>query len=762
MPPKRDNEGSEETRALRALSPGTQISHYRIIEKIGEGGMGIVYAATDTKLERKVALKFLPPHLTRDPEARERFIREARAVSALDHPNICVVHEIEETLDGQTFIVMACYDGETLKQRIGRGPLETGDAINLALQIASGLAKAHSEGIVHRDIKPANLMITSEGILKIMDFGLAKLAGQTDLTQVGSTMGTVAYMSPEQARGSEVDARSDIWALGVVLYEMLTSGLPFRGESYQVMLNSVLNDQPKSLAIARPELPFDLQAVVARALDKDPEQRYKDAAGIIRALENVKCALAVGSESAASPPTSSVAVLPLTNLSADPEQEYFCDGLTEEIINALAHVDSLRVVARTSSFTFKDKHVDIREIGRKLGVGAIVEGSVRKAGNRLRITAQLVNVGDGYHLWSEKYDRDAEDVFAIQDDVALAIVDNLKVKLLGGERHQVVKRYTRSPEAHSLYLKGRYFLNQRTGATLRKSIECFREAIEKDPMYAKAFAGLADAYLNLTDLYCMAPMEAYPKAKEAALRACEIDNSLSEAHTSLAFLQMKLDLDWEGAEKSFRRAIDLNPGYAQAHHWYGLWHMFHKQFDRAISKIMTALDLDPLSLIINRDIGQIYLFSGRYDAAIDALERTLDIDPHFPGTRGFIGLAYYCKSMYQRAMEEIDTERAASAGWIQMLETLKALTYAGMGNLAKARGILEEMLKQAEEVYVSPYFIGSVLLAIGEDDKAFEWYWKAYEDRDSNIPYMTLDPTPASFRSDSRYLEIVSKLGLRK
>ena len=405
---------------------GQTISHYRILEKLGEGGMGVVYKAQDTKLKRTVALKFLPPEYTRDADAKARFIHEAQAASALQHNNICTIHDIDGTDDGRLFIVMDCYEGEPLKEKIARGPMKLEEAVEIAVQVASGLSKAHEKGIVHRDIKPGNVIITTDGIAKIVDFGLAKLAGQTMITKAGKTLGTVAYMSPEQARGEKVDHRTDIWSLGVVLYEMLTGRLPFRGEHEAAMLYSVVHEEPQPISSFRSDLPPDIESNITKMLQKDPGKRFQHIRELLAQLDTMKKT----NETKVGKALPSIAVLPFVNMSPDPENEYFSDGLAEELINALSKLVGLRVTARTSAFRFRGKDLDIREIGKQLNASTVLEGSVRKAGNRLRITAQLINVADGYHLWSEKYDRELEDVFIIQDEISLAIVEKLKLALL--------------------------------------------------------------------------------------------------------------------------------------------------------------------------------------------------------------------------------------------------------------------------------------------------------------------------------------------
>jgi serine/threonine protein kinase/Tfp pilus assembly protein PilF len=614
---------------------GQTISHYKISEKLGQGGMGVVYKAEDTKLKRTVALKFLPPDLTRDPEAKQRFIHEAQAASALEHNNICNIHEIDETDDGQTFIVMACYEGEILKDKIQKGPLKVEQAIDITIQVAEGLKKAHKTGIVHRDIKPANIFIADDGIVKILDFGLAKLAGQVKLTKTGTTIGTVAYMAPEQARGEKIDQRTDIWSLGVVLYEMLSGQLPFKSEYVQALVYSILNEDPEPIKNLRPSVPMELERIIAKTLAKSSDERYQHINDVLVDLRKLKKELeSIISEELPSKkkPRPSIAVLPFTNLSADKEQEFFCDGMAEEIINALTHVEGLRVVARTSAFVFKDKCEDIREIGKKLNVETLLEGSVRKAGNRLRISAQLINVADGYHLWSEKYDRDMEDIFAVQDEISLAIVAKLKVRLLGEERAAIMKRHTEDVEAHNFYLQGRYFWNKRTKGGLKKAIEYFKLAAEKDPDYALAYAGLADVYNVLPGYWILSREEAYPKAKEAALRALELDDRLAEAHTSLADVKYNFENDLEGAEQEFKRAMALNPGYATAHHWYSIFLRHMDRFEEAVKEGKHALELDPLSPVLNFYLAGLKERLWDWAGAEELCKRCLDIDPS-NGTR---------------------------------------------------------------------------------------------------------------------------------
>ena len=471
-----------------SLTPGSHLGPYRIVSQLGQGGMGVVYRATDPRLKRTVAIKLLPPDLTRDETAKQRFLQEAQAASALDHPNICTIYEINETDDGRLYLVMAHYEGETLKERIERGPVELDDAIDIATQVGQGLAEAHGAGIVHRDIKPANLLVTKTGVVKILDFGLAKLAGTEGVTQTGTTVGTVSYMSPEQARGQEVDHRTDIWSLGVVLYEMLTGKPPFQGENLLSLSNAIVDDEPGSLTGSS----ASVQPVVGKALSKDKAQRYQAVADLLGELRNMRSgsdAATVATATKADVP--SIAVLPFADMSPEKDQDYFCEGLAEELIDALARLEGLRVAARTSAFQFGGKGHDLAEVSAKLQVKTILEGSVRKAGNRLRINAQLINTEDGYHVWSERYDRDLDDVFAVQEEIARAVVEKLKVKLLGVADAPLVKRPTNNLDAYNLYLLGRHYWDRRHKGYIQKATECFEQAVALDPSYARAYSGLA-------------------------------------------------------------------------------------------------------------------------------------------------------------------------------------------------------------------------------------------------------------------------------
>jgi serine/threonine protein kinase len=743
---------------------GKIVSHYQILEKLGEGGMGVVYKAEDTKLKRTVALKFLPPELTRDPEAKERFIREAQAASALQHHHICTIHDIDETPDGQLFIVMDCYAGETLKQKISRGPLEIGEAIDLALQIANGLERAHEEGIIHRDIKPANTIVTDRGEVKILDFGLAKLAGQAQLTKDNSTLGTVAYMSPEQLGGKEVDQRTDIWSLGVVLYEMIMCQLPFKGDYEQAVVYMILNEEPEPLSKLRPDVPLELERIVGKALAKSENERYNNIEALLGDLNALKRLLKSNipiekaSDEVLKP---SIAVLPFRDMSSQKDQDYFCEGIAEELINALVKLDGLRVAARTSAFQFKNSDHDIKKIGSRLDVKTVLEGSVRKAGDQLRITAQLINVADGFHLWSEKYDRKLEDIFAIQDEISLAIVDKLKVKLLGQERTALFRRHTVDQEAHNLYLKGLYFWNRRLEGGMRKAMEFFQQAIDKDPDYVLAHVGIADVY-NITGFFgFLSPAEAFPKAKAAADKAMAIDNSLGEAYASLAWATFCYDWDWSSAEKLYMKAIELNPQYATAHEWYAIYLWAMGRFDEAITEAETARELDPLSLIINTIVGIAYYFARRYEESIANHKKALEMDPNFLLANTYIVLPYMECGKYDDAITIMQKTESLAAEHTYTLGYFGG-AYGQAGCKDDASRILVRLDELTESRYVSTLHRGILLAGMGKYEEALDDMEKSIADRCPVNIFSKTAPYFDCLRSNKRFQSLLKKIGLDK
>jgi TolB-like protein/Tfp pilus assembly protein PilF/predicted Ser/Thr protein kinase len=744
---------------------GDTISHYKILKRIGSGGMGEVYLAEDTKLNRKVALKFLPVQLASDEEFTERFTREAQAAAALNHPNIITVYEVSE-YENRPFIAMEYVEGESLKDLIAREELSIGEALDVALQISDGLAVAHQTGIVHRDIKPQNILMGKDGRVRICDFGLAKAKMDVTLTQAGSTLGTIAYMSPEQAQGKEVGRRSDIFSFGVVLYEMMAGQLPFKGEHEAAVIHSIVNDTPEPLARYKSDVPEGLQKIVSKAMEKNLKTRYQYVDELGADLRRLKTELESGvtkTLETVGKAAPSVAVLPFANLSADPEQEYFCDGMAEDIINALTQLEGLRVVARTSAFAFKGKHEDIREIGRKLSVGTLLEGSVRKAGGRVRITAQLINVADGYHLWSERFDRDLSDVFAIQDEISLAIVDKLKVKLLGDEKKKMLKRYTQDLEAYDLYLKGRYHWNRRTQEALRKAMGHFEQVVQKDPGYALAYAGLADCYSMLAQVRALTPKEAFPKAKALASKALELDEALSEAHTSLAFVLSCFDWDWAGAEREFRRAIELNPNYATAHQWFAVGLLVNlRRTSEAIQEIQKALELDPLSLIINTAAGNVYLYAGREDKALEQAEKVLDMDSTFGFAHLILTEVNERRRKYDESVEE-GLKGYSFAGFLSQHEIASLReAYTSSGRIGYLRRWLEIMQSKVEQGQILYYGIASLYARLDETEKVIHYLEKAYEEHDYDLNNLLVDDVFDKMRSHPQFIEIMKKMGFPK
>ena len=742
---------------------GKTISHYKILEKLGGGGMGVVYKAQDTKLDRFVALKFLPPHISADEDEKKRFIQEAKAASALDHQNICTIHEIDETEDGQLFICMAYYEGETLKGKIDRGPLKIDEAVDTAIQIAKGLIKAHNSGITHRDIKPANVMVTNNREDKIVDFGLAKHTGKTSLTGDGIAIGTAAYMSPEQAKGEKIDHRTDIWSLGVVLYQMITGALPFQGEYEQAIIYSILNEEPRPTTELRAGVSAKLGRIVEKALAKDTAERYQHVDEMLVDL----CSYQADPESesfeasfAKRKPALSIAVLPFADMSPEKDQEYFCDGMAEELINTLTRVEGLRVTSRTSAFQFKGQAQDIRDIAEQLNVATVLEGSVRKSGDKLRITAQLVKASEGFQLWSERFERDVKDIFAVQDEISEAIVNTLKSKLVDAARVTALRRYTENLEAYNLYLQGRYYWAKRTEEDLNKGIEFFNQAIDIDPDYALAYSGLADSHIMLGTYGALAPKKTMPKAEKAALNALRIDESLAEAHASLGCFRAIYNWDWSTAEQDFRRAIELNPSYATAHHWYSINCLApQKRFDDAFAHMKRARDLDPLSHFINASMGLLHYFSGQYDLAIENYQKTIDMEPNFGVAHFFQGQAYLKQAKYREAITAFVEAIALHGDSTNMLANLTN-AYAVMGKNDGARKRLSQLLDMAKDRYVSEYDVAIIHASFGEHDKAFEWLEMARSERSYLLIYLNVDPMMQNLRPDPRFAGQLEQIGL--
>ncbi len=732
-------------------------SRYKILEKLGEGGVGEVYLAEDTVLGRKVALKKLSSGRIADPDSRRRFIREAKAQALLNHPNIATFYEVGETPE-EVFIVMEYVEGRALSQLVLDGKLSLSEILDLAIQIAEGLSAAHEAGIVHRDIKPANVLITSRGSAKLTDFGLAKWSEASGATQTGVRVGTAHYMSPEQVEGKNVDRRADIFSFGALLYELLTSKKPFDGETETAIFYELLNVTPQPLARYARNIPPELERVVQKCLAKDPDLRYQrmdDLLADLRTLgKNIKAGRPGGdvSDGVLAP---SIAVLPFTNMSPEPENEYFSDGLTDEIITNLTKIRALKVISRTSAMRYKKTAKSLRQIAAELSVQYILEGSVRRYGDHLRITAQLVDALQDAHLWAETFRGTVEDLFDIQEKVAQEIASHLRLRLTPMEDRQLKKRYTENTEAYQLYLQGRFQWNKRTVEGFNKAIELFQQALQKDPLFALGYAGLADAYslLGDTDVYTLHPLEVFTKAREAVARALELDNSLAEAHTSLANLK-RYDYDWAGAEEEFKKSIELNPNYATTYHWYSSLLSATGRNEEAVTAMERARDLDPISLPIQTDLGLTYYFARQYDRAIEQYKKALDLDPNF--TRAYITLssALALTGRYDDALAEVQKamERTGDRGRVAYLGRV----YALMGERRKALEAIEEAKN-----LVSPHSIALVYAALGEKDKAFEWLNKSLQEGYVELYTLKVDPWLDPLRDDPRFEDLLQKARLK-
>jgi serine/threonine protein kinase/Flp pilus assembly protein TadD len=785
---------------------GTTISHYRIIDKLGEGGMGVVYKAQDTRLDRVVALKFLPSHLGTSGPEQARFMQEAKAASALNHPNICGIHAIGEH-EGRYFIDMECVDGQTLRARVARGPLKQDDAIVYAIQIGDALHEAHTKGIAHRDVKSENIMVNAKNQIKVMDFGLAKLRGSVKITKSSSTLGTLAYMAPEQIQGGEVDARSDIFSFGVVLFEMLTGHMPFRGDHEPALMYSILNEEPESVRNARQDVSPEIDRIIHRALEKDPEDRYQSATDMVSELRREQKKSAGVTRPSAGGPTGrpmatdalpasqpalrskkktmlwgalgvglaavgfalyvftgrhnaidSLAVLPFENVGADPNTEYLSDGITESLINTLSQLSNLTVMSRSSVFHYKGRDTDPQKAGKELGVKAVLTGRVTQRDNSLQISTELVDVSNNSHIWGKQYNKKLSDILTVQEEISKEMSQQLRVRLVAEDANKLSKRSTESTEAYQLYLKGRYYWNKRTTANLRTAIEYFNRAIEKDPGYALAYAGLASAYAIFPEYSGLPADEYFPKTERAAGKAMEIDATLAEPHAALGLFKFEYLYEWAEAEKELLRAIELDPSSPTTHQWRGNMLFLQGRFEEAMTEMRRAQELDPLSLIININVGLVFYYSQRYDLAAEQYKKVLDLDPNFALAHSKLGEVYAQQGNFEAAI--IEARKVGDiAGPDEELGPLGCY-YARAGRKDEAEAILNRLLQRSRAGYALSVEIASVYMELGNTDKVFEWLNKGYAEHHSSMGYLKIDPQWRNLHSDPRYAALLKTIGL--
>jgi eukaryotic-like serine/threonine-protein kinase len=775
------------------LSIGSKLGPYEILAAIGKGGMGEIYRARDSRLGRDVAIKVLPEQLAKDPEALARFEREMRALASLSHPNILTIHDVGED-QGILFAVTELLEGETLRSRLEREPITLEDFLQINVSITSALSAAHSRGVVHRDLKPDNIFLTQDHHIKILDFGLARreeavsskdgtTPKPTSDTEPGVIVGSIEYMSPEQVRGESADSRSDIFSLGSVMFEMLSGHTPFSRSNIVDTLTAVLREEPPHVSDSAQKFPPELNGIVLRCLRKDPTDRFQSSAEIRLALMNLSTAttrihaspglhisnkawivvilliLAIAAVVfyRLSHPTEviqTMAILPFSNLNNNPDAEFISDGVTESIIRNLSEISKIQVMASSTVFRYKNSKLDPQTIGTQLKVEAVVTGKVLIRNEILTINTELVDVKTGALLWGGEYSRKLSDILRVQDEIAKEISGGLRLKLSTEQEKRLSKHDTENMAAYESYLKGRFYWNKRNLEALRKGIDYFQRAVDTDPDYALAYAGLADSY-NLLSLYGGSnPMETFPKAKTAAVRALQIDETLPEAHTSLAYIHLYYDWDWSGAEKEFQRALELNPNYATAHVWYGEYLQAFARFDEAIQEIKRAQQLDPLSLIVQADLGWTYFRASRFDKAIEEFNRALELDPDFLPAQSGLGWAYALQNNFQKSTEHF--QKAKSLTSISSVSAGLAYLDAISGNRKEAIKILSD-----PKIQLSAYSEATIYAGLKQNEIAFEFLNKAFAEKSDSLVFLKVEPTFAGLRDDPRFGLLIERMGLR-
>ena len=807
------------------LASGKRLGRYEIKSPLGAGGMGEVYLAKDTKLDRKVALKILPPEFAEDEDRMSRFVREAKSASALNHPNIITIHEIGESA-GTHYIATEFIDGKTLSEYAKSNPLNFKSALEIAIQIASALDEAHSAGIVHRDIKPDNVMIRENGLAKILDFGIAKLSAPLESdaeaataiksgTSPGMIIGTANYMSPEQAKGKVVDARTDIFSFGVVLYEMMAGHLPFEGETAMEMIGAILHKEPKPLPA---NVPTEITTIIGKCLQKDRAERYQTIKDVLIDVEDVKQDLefqdklersvvpnqdenktqilqattldetnqTTTNQTLQSNPTKkylaialvillisaigffayrtftatkqieSIAVMPFANESGNADVEYLSDGMTETLIKSLSQLPNLNVKPRSSVFRYKGKDTDLQTIAKELNVQAILNGRVVQRDDRLTLNLELVDVSQDKVIWAEQYERKISDLVSLQSEVARDVLSKLKIRLTGADEQKLAKKSTENAEAYQLYIQGRYEWNKFSFDSLKKSIPLFERAIQKDPTYALAYSGLADSYVNLGVDYISAH-DTMPQARVAAIQAIALDDSLAEAHTSLGSYKLFYEWDITGAEEEYRKAISLDAKYGNARHFYSHCLQFSGREAEAIREMKTAVELEPLSLVNNSELGWAYYLANQHDAAIEQLHKTIKLDPSFSNSYFLLGLVYADKGNYAEAVAALREGQKLSPDWLE-LQAVLAYTYASAGERGEAEALLTKLLKSAADTYVNPVLIASVYVALADNDRAIAWLERGYREKCSWMSWIAIEPQLERLRPDPRFQDLVSRV----